>query len=142
MANRQSRASDVLDAPPGAIVVTLPIRLHNPLNGSHGHWSKKAKERQEHRWFSALTVRSRLSVLGRPLAVGGQFVITLTRISPKPFDDDGLAAACKGIRDGIADALGRDDGPKSGLTWKYEQKRGAVREHAVRIQIEREESDA
>jgi len=64
-------------------------------------------------------------------------VITLTRVAPRPLDTDNLARSFKAIRDGIADALGIDDGSKR-LTWNYAQEKGPPKQYAVRIKIEQE----
>jgi len=50
------------------------------------------------------------------------------------MDSDGVASALKAVRDGIADALGIDDG-NSRITWIYGQERG---EYSVRVEIESE----
>ncbi len=52
--------------------------------------------------------------------------ITLTRVfvgHGRSLDDDNLRATFKHVRDGIADWLGVDDSPRSGIEWRYEQKR-------------------
>lgn len=53
-----------------------------------------------------------------------QLVVTLTRFHPPGkgvMDDDGLRATFKHVRDGIADFLGVDDSPRSGIQWRYSQ---------------------
>ena len=59
--------------------------------------------------------------------------IGLVRVAPRRLDDDNLAAACKALRDGIAEALGVDDGSPT-LRWSYGQEQG--RPSAVRVTIE------
>lgn len=52
--------------------------------------------------------------------------VTLTRVvgyRGRFFDDDGLVASMKAVRDSVAQLLGCDDGPKSGIAWAYEQRR-------------------
>jgi hypothetical protein len=62
-------------------------------------------------------------------------IVEMTRIAPRAFDGDNWQAACKPIRDGVADAFGlRDDAMN--LFWGYEQRRGGVKEYAVQIAIE------
>lgn len=46
--------------------------------------------------------------------------VRLVRYGPRRLDSDNLAAAFKPIRDGIADALGVDDGSDR-VAWSYEQ---------------------
>jgi hypothetical protein len=62
--------------------------------------------------------------------------ITLTRIAPRRLDSDNLARSLKAVRDGIADAIGVDDGDPR-LEWRYAQEQGAVREYAVRVEVVR-----
>jgi hypothetical protein len=61
----------------------------------------------------------------------------LTRIFAGPrkaFDSDGLLIACKSVRDGLADALGIDDGSDR-LEFCYLQVRGDANYVSVQIQI-------
>lgn len=62
-------------------------------------------------------------------------VITITRIAPRQLDGDNLQSACKAVRDGVADWLHIDDGSKD-LEWKYMQRKGLPKEHAVQIDVE------
>ena len=48
---------------------------------------------------------------------------------------DNLAAALKHVRDGVADALGMDDGDPR-LVWLYGQRRGRPGEYAVLVEIQ------
>lgn len=68
----------------------------------------------------------------------GPLVVTFTRIAPLSLDDDNLVRAFKAPRDQMADLLGVDDRDKR-VTWKTAQRRGAVREYAFFIRIERRE---
>lgn len=100
------------------ICTTLPLRTPNPLNGSHGHWARKARIRKTHRDI----VRMAIAARGRhPLPV----VATITRVAPSRGLDphDGLGAALKGVIDGIADALGVDDRDPR-VRWDLRQRRG------------------
>ena len=65
---------------------------------------------------------------------GLTYIVTLTRVAPRPLDTDNLARSFKAVRDGIADALGIDDGSKR-LTWNYAQEKGPPKRYAVRIEI-------
>jgi hypothetical protein len=111
----------------GMFEVTLPLRCPNPLNGSHGHWSKKAKMRKEHRWAAGTVCRPRLRYLS------GDLTVAITRIAPSRGLDphDGLGASLKGVIDGIADALGCDDRHPR-VTWELRQERGPW---GVRIEV-------
>ena len=50
----------------------------------------------------------------------------------RPMDDDNLRSALKACRDGVADALGVDDGSPL-VTWEYAQVKG--KGGTLRIQI-------
>lgn len=61
-----------------------------------------------------------------------QLTITLTRVGPRRMDSDNSIGALKAVRDGVADALGIDDGDPR-LTWEYRQETGPF---GVRIYLE------
>lgn len=105
--------------------ITLPIRITNPLNGSHGHWRGVAKRRRAERSVAAMAV---------PAGLKPPLVVHLTRIAPRKFDDDNLGAAFKSVRDGIADKVGVDDGSAQ-IAFKYAQRRGNPKEYAIEILI-------
>jgi hypothetical protein len=118
------------------VVVTLPLRLKNPLNGSWGHWAPKARERREQRTTVGLVCSAPLAEYRTGLAKAyiGRVVVTIERVAPRQLDDDNLRAACKAVRDGAADALEVDD-REPRVEWRYEQSRGKPREYAVRIVV-------
>lgn len=58
--------------------------------------------------------------------------VRIVRIGPRKLDSDNCAGACKHVRDGIADAIGIDDGDPR-YTWIYDQEKG--REYSVRITV-------
>lgn len=116
------------------MLVTLPIRLVNPLNRRE-HWAVRSKRNQEHRAIArmALTSRRDWRPEARPVHV------TLTRISPRPFDGhDNAPAAFKSLVDGIADALGLSSDRADGVSWSYAWRRGPPKTHKVEILIEEE----
>ncbi len=106
----------------------LPIRLVSEAN-LRTHWRAKAKRAKWQRGVSALHGRMGLLHLMKP-----PLLITLTRIGPRKWDSDNLAISCKAVRDGIADALGIDDGDER-LEWKYAQRKGKPKEYAVEVEI-------
>ena len=59
--------------------------------------------------------------------------VTITRLGPRKLDSDNLATSAKGLRDGIADKLGVDDGDER-ITWCYAQEKSKT--YGVRIEIE------
>lgn len=112
------------------IDVLLPIRTWSEAN-LRIHWGKRARRAKKQREAARLLVRA-----ARPaLPVSGAITITLTRIAPRALDTDNLAVGLKAVRDGVADALGLDDG-SSRLTWRYAQEKGKAREYAVRVEIQ------
>ncbi len=76
----------------------------------------------------------RAAVRAKGITLSPHPVIRLTRIGPRPLDDDNLAAALKAVRDGVADGLGFPDDADPALHWVYNQRaRGG--KYGVRIQI-------
>lgn len=68
--------------------------------------------------------------------------VTMTRIAPREMDGhDNLATSLKYITDAVAEylvpgkAVGRADDCKA-IQWQYKQKKGAVREYGVLVEIE------
>lgn len=124
------------------LVVALPLKLTNPLNGSHKHWAVKARIRKGHREASLLALRAPLSAFrnslgGSPAGTGKTLLVAVIRVAPRQLDPhDGLPASCKGVVDGIADALGIDDRDPR-IMWTYDQKKGAPRQYGVEIAITR-----
>jgi hypothetical protein len=131
------------------IIFTLPLQTTNPQNGAQGMSRAaalhKAKVRKEHRHLAFLLVRAFL--MGAPevflagsvnAAIKGvPIAVTLTRESAGVLDTDGLAAALKSVRDGVADALGIDDGDTARLEFRYAQRKCARGRYAVECKIER-----
>ena len=113
--------------------ILLAIRTESEAN-LRENWHVKAKRVRMQRQVTRVTVGQHQKDWRDDLP-GATYVITLTRIAPRPLDTDNLARSFKAIRDGIADALGIDDGSKR-LTWSYAQEKGPPKRYAVRIQIE------
>lgn len=103
----------------------IPGKTRNPVNGSHQHWAVKARNRK--------TLRRHAWVL-TPRRMRAPCIVHLTRLSPGILDDDNLRPALKSIRDGIADALGIDDGDPS-VRWEYAQARCKRGDEGVRVRI-------
>lgn len=128
----------------GRLVAWVPGRLRNPLNGAHQHWSQSAKDRRgwRGRTFLCCTDAMRRAgiTLGRqdasPWHPAYRKVVVLTAYVWNLYDEDGLAAALKGIVDGLRDArLIHDDGPKSGH--RFERRQLINRKHrGVEIVVE------
>lgn len=96
------------------------------------HWHARAKRAKAQRGGASLMAMAHLRKTGWPPNVKG-LTITLTRLGPRKLDSDNLASSCKAHRDGIADALGIDDGDAR-LEWVYQQERGAA--PGLRVTIE------
>jgi hypothetical protein len=125
-------------AAPITLTVEFPLRITNPLNGSQGNRWGKSRDRKKQRALTTLVLMAELREIEGIGAVDG---VTFTRIGPRDLDDDGLAAACKSIRDATAEFLGVSDAPRGGVRWAYQQergpkvKRGVPPYYGVRIEI-------
>jgi hypothetical protein len=115
--------------------VLLAIRTESEAN-LRENWHVKAKRVRMQRQITRVMVGQELIQAQETWRENAVHVITLTRIAPRPLDDDNLPRSFKAIRDGVADALGRDDRVGSGLEWKYAQEKGPPKRYAVRIEIE------
>lgn len=98
------------------------------------HWSVRAKRARSQRLAAYLACRAYAGNSLCPLT--HEAVVMITRVSPRPLDDDNLAASQKHVRDGIADALGIDDRDAI-ATWRYAQRSGGKGVYAVEVSIER-----
>jgi hypothetical protein len=112
------------------ICVTIPIRTVSEAN-RRDHWAVRAKRTKQARQTVGLVMAGSLSFHGRP---DFPLVVTLTRIAPRDLDSDNLAISQKGVRDGVADALGIDDRDPL-VAWRYDQRRGKRGQYAVEITI-------
>jgi hypothetical protein len=131
------------------IVVSLPLRTTNPQNGAQGMSRAaalhKAKVRKEQRHLAFLLVKAWVAGAPEVYLAGSvkaavkdvPIAVTLTRESAGVLDTDGLAAALKSVRDGVADALGIDDGDTARLEFRYAQRKCAPGRYAVECRIER-----
>lgn len=114
------------------IEVLLPIRTRSEAN-LREHWARRARRARDHRLAARLMVRA----AGDPADISSlsdAITVTLTRIAPRKLDSDNLARSFKAVRDGMADALGIDDG-SSRITWCYAQRKGRPHEYAVLVEI-------
>lgn len=67
------------------------------------------------------------------------YLVTLTRLycgRGKKWDDDSLPPAMKAVRDGVAAALGVDDGDEDKILFSYRQRREESSEPGVLCEIE------
>lgn len=106
------------------MTVFIPGPLKNPLNGSHGHWSKHrrwAKDwRERTHQILWLALRNDLHRVKADAACPK--TITFRAYTYNAVDDDNLRAMLKPCRDALKDArIIDDDGPRSGHVFLYEQ---------------------
>lgn len=115
--------------------IELPgIRLVSGDN-SRVHWRTKWLRNRAHKSSTVMVLRSKL---GRPPEL--PITVTITRVGPnkRPLDSDGLASACKYVRDGVAQWVGVDDGDQR-YTWICRQQYG--KRYCVVIEIESGEEE-
>ena len=121
--------------------VSLPVKLVNWSNGSQGisrvAMLRKSRIRKSQRGIAKIAVGAKVRAMGIAPDMWLPIVVTMTRVSPRAFDDDGLRSALKAIRDGIADVFGIGDATPL-IEWRYEQRRGGVREYGVEIFVRAE----
>ena len=110
------------------LTVFIATRLVNPTNARPAHWSQRSSPAKRQREAVATTVWAELRDPRRGVywhitaTARSPKAITLTAYVARKFDDDGLQAACKSIRDGLQDCgLIQSDGPDSGHVFEYHQ---------------------
>jgi hypothetical protein len=116
-------------------ILSIPMRAINESNAREHPMARHrrvAKERTITRlmWSSteARQVRE-VAELYRPITV------RIVRIGKKRMDGDGVASACKHIRDELAACLGVDDlDGDGGVWWEYAQEIAPW--YAVRVEVE------
>jgi hypothetical protein len=115
------------------LTLTLPIRTVTESNAKE-HWATKHRRAKAQRQDVFISLG--LSHRTRPPL---PLQITVTRISPRPLDEDNCVSSLKHCIDGIADWLageyGKGNDRLPGLTWRYAQRRGKPKEYAVEITI-------
>jgi hypothetical protein len=112
----------------------IPVRLVSGAN-IREHWAVKAKRSRLHRTTAKIVTTAAIhgGIFQPPL------VITIERVGVRKLDSDNLAISAKGVRDGIADALGIDDGDDR-LDWQYRQSIG--KQYTVRVTIRGQHGDS
>ena len=112
------------------IRIEIPGMRLCSLTNAREHHMVKAKRARAQRQAAQWAIRSRWTEFIYHRA----YEIEITRLGPRVLDSDNLASSAKSVRDGIADALGVDDGDPR-ITWLYAQEKGRPREYGVRIEI-------
>jgi hypothetical protein len=111
------------------VLVTMPIRTKNPLNMSTGNSRLagiiRGRMRAKQRHDAKLVVEAALRRRGLDGMSLAPWRVRVTRISPGRLDPhDGLGAALKGVIDGVAEALGIDDGDEARVRFVLQQRKG------------------
>ena len=88
------------------------------------HWAKKHKRSSAQREIAMLVCKSELSEHKPDFSY--PVLVKLTRFGKRKLDDDNLGRSFKAIRDGIADALGIDDGDTDKLRFFCTQEHSKV----------------
>lgn len=96
----------------------IPIRTISEANNRE-HWAAKAKRTKSQRLMSRLIT---ISALSRHKELWHPMTITLVRHGKRKMDSDNLARSFKAVRDGIAEAIGIDDGDDR-INWQYRQEK-------------------
>lgn len=115
-------------------MIWLDLKTVNEGN-TRSRWRDRARRAKHQRLFARS--RTALAVKGVKLPI----VVHMCRVGARKLDSDGVPSALKAVRDGIADALGIDDGRDDLITWEYSQEYGAGLTHGVRVTIESRTED-
>lgn len=129
---------------PGILVV-LPLRLRSPNGGNPGNrWAAiaQSREKKQHRQVAHMAVAAALSRRGLRGEAFVPALVTITRVSFGRLDSDNLAFSAKALRDGVADALGIDDGDVERVRFRYAQRKGPKGQHAVQVLVEQRDPAA
>lgn len=110
------------------IKVTVPLKTASGMNNREHHMARSRRvkaERQAVAWM----------LVTRP-APTGPVLVVMRRVSPsnKGLDSDNLVGALKGVRDQVAEWLGRDDADES-VRWECVQRPGKKGEWLVEIEV-------
>lgn len=116
-----------------------PVRIESEMNRRE-HWAARRRRfADQERAVSYSWPKPRYRDYG---AADGnaKVLVTLTRIAPRPLDQDNLVGGFKAVVDEIARVIGIDDGDKR-MTYRYEQGKGKPKEYAIRVEIKSEIPD-
>lgn len=128
---RRRDALQMATSRPPVATTSTPCALRNALNGSGGT-TKGARYAANARRAMERGVGRRLALrLARELPADAA-VVVLTRVSPRPFDDDGTTASLKSVRDGMAEWWGIDDADPR-VTWETDWRKGKA--HVVEASL-------
>ena len=108
----------------------LPIKTGAGLN-DRGHWRARARKAKHERNTLCRVARSYL--WQTPIKLPA--VVTMVRHGAGVMDHDNLQGGLKSCRDGIADALGINDGSAQ-VEWRYAQVKCKRGQYLVVVTIE------
>lgn len=111
------------------ILATIPVRTVSITNVRE-HWRKRADRARQQRATARLVLGNAGSRPELPV------VVELTRVAPRPLDDDNLRGSLKSVRDGIAEWLDVDDADPR-VRWAYAQRKGEPKCYVVEVGIAR-----
>ena len=124
---------------PPDVEVFVPCVIKSEAN-SRDHWATKAKRVKAQRNAARMLVTTGMHKLAwavidymRNKSATVQLHVTRSR----RLDDDNLTSGLKAIRDGVADALGRNDGANSGLRFALSSQSTSrdKRQHGVLVSV-------
>lgn len=138
------RKTPIVGPPPGFTFLVKLLTV-NESNGSMGNskWaaikkSERHKAEREAALFDAAQAMNEAGV-DKEWVQGGDWktTVVLSRLtSSRGMDDDGIANACKRVRDSVAKALGFDDDKQSSrLAWVYENQKARRGVHGVIVKV-------
>jgi hypothetical protein len=123
------------------VLVFVPCTIVSEAN-SREHWAAKAKRVKGQRLAAKFQTQS---AIRRLLCRGDdekdvaerEVLVQLHVTRSRRLDDDNLVGGLKAIRDGVADALGRNDGANSGLKFAAptQSTSSDKRQHGVLVSI-------
>lgn len=117
-------------------VFTIPGMRLVSLANARTHWAEKARIAKHQRGSAGVWTVKALTA-SPPVKYRGPWTIVICRIGPRKLDSDNLAISAKHVRDGVADALGIDDGDETKVKWLYDQRTpkeaGTTQRYEVRV---------
>ena len=111
--------------------ILVPVRIVSEAN-SREHWRSASVRKKSHRSTAMLLCRAAHDWLAPNPS--RNYRVLMTRIAPRTLDSDNLASGFKSCRDGIADAMGIDDGSPR-IDWQCDQVKGEPHVYAARVRI-------
>jgi hypothetical protein len=127
---------------PPDVEVFVPCTIKSEAN-SRDHWATKAKRVKAQRQLAKLWVHGRICEFTRRENIRASelhkrdVIVQLHVTRSRRLDDDNLTSGLKAIRDGVADALGRNDGATSGLRFALSSQSTSrdKRQHGVLVSV-------